>query len=42
VSTYVNSVKHDDPGCQEPATEEEAPPAPKPKKAVDGRQGSLF
>jgi putative SOS response-associated peptidase YedK len=44
VSTYVNSVKHDDPGCQEPATEAEAPPAPKPKakKAADGRQGSLF
>lgn len=44
VSTYVNSVKHDDAGCQDPATEAEAPPAPKPKakKAADGRQGSLF
>ncbi|MCZ8123106.1 MAG: SOS response-associated peptidase [Magnetospirillum sp.] len=45
VSTYVNSVKHDDPGCQEPAPDAEpAPEAPKAKakKAVDGRQGSLF
>lgn len=48
VSTYVNSVKHDDPGCQEPAPDAEpvpeAPKAPKAKakKAVDGRQGSLF
>lgn len=45
VSTYVNSVKHDDPGCQEPAPDAEpAPEVPKAKakKAVDGRQGSLF
>jgi putative SOS response-associated peptidase YedK len=45
VSSYVNNVRHDDAGCQEPALDEEPAPAPKakPRKAAaDGRQGSLF
>lgn len=43
VSTYVNSVKHDDAGCFEPAPDAEPKPeSPKKAKAADGRQGSLF
>lgn len=42
VSTYVNSVRHDDAGCYEPAPDAE-PAAARPLKAApDRRQGSLF
>jgi putative SOS response-associated peptidase YedK len=43
VSAYVNSVKHDDPGCRKPAADAAPEPEkPKAKKAADFRQGSLF
>ncbi len=45
VSTYVNNVRHDDAGCQEPAPDAEPAQEPKAKArkaAPDGRQGSLF
>jgi len=45
VSTYVNSVRHDDSGCHEPAPDAEPEPVGKPKArktGPDGRQGSLF
>ncbi|MBI3507303.1 MAG: SOS response-associated peptidase [Proteobacteria bacterium] len=45
VSTYVNNVRHDDAGCQEPALDADPEPLSKarPRKAApDGRQGSLF
>ena len=42
VSSYVNSVRNDDPGCLEPAVADEEPQAPKAKRVPDTRQGSLF
>lgn len=49
VSTHVNNVRNDDPGCVVPLTEPEPVPAEKPpekkakkKPASDSRQGTLF